>query len=51
MQVDRFNMALNSETADMGVSTFGIFSIICTSVAVHCAQFRVAQRYVFLGMV
>ncbi len=39
-----FNMALNSETAHVGVSTFSTLLVISSSVCVYHAQFRIAQR-------
>ena len=39
------NLALDSESAHIGALTFNIFSIICSSVTVRCAQFRSARRY------
>jgi hypothetical protein len=39
-----FNLALDLETALVGVSMFSIFSTICSSITARCAQCRSAQR-------
>lgn len=38
------NMPFDSESAQIGIPTFSMFSIICSFVTMRCAQIRSARR-------